>query len=320
MQVGPATDASSTSSYGYSSYAGDGTSGVYVWGAQLEAGSTPSSYIPTAGSAITRAAETLTIPSANLPYPTPNVIGSELQGNALGDRSALSGSYSGASTSYVFANSGSVFQISVTISDYTAGLLDIGDNADRNTIVNNLSSNGTYVYYFVPDDGTIYFTSDASSDYTLDVSVKEIDPLSVSIQMDGRMTYADEDDFQQAIFVRWYEDVSNEIGLRLRTTGTDIGEIQFFQRESGNSDAVTTDYEPYSPGINVPFNIASRHGSTFINGAVNGTALTANTTPTALPDLSSTDLQLAYDYMGTIRTFRIWDADLTDEGIEFVST
>jgi hypothetical protein len=198
---------------GTASYTGDVTKGIYIYGAQLEAGSTPSSYIPTSGNTATRSADTLTAASANLPW-----------------------------------------------------------------------------------------SSDA-----------------VSIQMDGRATWSDEDDNFTVIPLLWQQDSNYRI-IWYWDTRTTSEEVNFGQTYSGIFDGVDDVSANYSTGINVPFNIAGRHGSTFINGAVSGTALTANTTPTALPDLSSTDLQLAFDYMGCLKTFRMWNVDLSDEGLEEATT
>ena len=57
------------------------TEQAYVYGFQTEAGSTPSSLIPTNGATVSRALETLTIPAANMPWPEPNYIGPELVTN-----------------------------------------------------------------------------------------------------------------------------------------------------------------------------------------------------------------------------------------------
>ena len=189
----------------------NGEDGILLYGPQLEAGSTPSSYIPTSGSTATRAAETLTVPAANLPYSSTNM----------------------------------------------------------------------------------------------------------SIQMSGKITYADDGSSDR--FIQWGNQGGEEIRLNLEYGGAQTGSPQFIQRAGGVID-ILLDYNAYSPNINVPFNIASRHGSTFINGATDGTALTANTTPTALPNLSSANLSLGFDFMGTIGKFRVWDEDLTDAGIEEAST
>jgi len=212
--VGPVdTGTYTTGSYGFKEFSADGTSGILVYGAQAELGSTPSSYIPTSGATATRAADLLTVPAANLPYSSTNM----------------------------------------------------------------------------------------------------------SIQMAGKMTYADTDG-DNGKFFSWHLDNSNNIYSMLSTYQARTGAIYWVQ-ESGNVlDAVTGPNTSYSPDTNVPFNFASRHGSTFLNGAIDGTALTANTTPTALPNLSSTDLNLGFDFMGIIGEFRMWSDDITDAGIAEAST
>jgi len=217
--------------------------------------------------------------------------------------------------------SGTVYEVRLTISGHTSGDLEFRLSGP---FTNDLVASSDGDYSFVGTHGGsqgLRIRSATTTTATVsNISVREINPLAVSIQMEGTMTYADTGNATELFFLRWDESVNERIQLYLDTITGGTGQVAFQQKKDANNDIVRSLSDTYSPGISVPFNIASRHGSTFINGAVDGTALTANTTPTALPDLSSTDMQIGSTFMGTIKLLRVWADDLTDEGIEEASS
>jgi surface protein len=375
------------------SFAGTLEAGFYFGFIQVEAGSTPSSYIPTSGSTVTRGGQSLTVPPAQFGWPEPEYIGPELvtDFSTYADQAAFDvdwtrgtgwtfsggvassdGTQVSRSSLYAFPLTvGKVYEFSMEVSSVTAGNVRLRNGIGGSEVyIADQSSAGTYTGIATVVGGvTLVVDADADFVGSIDnISVREINPLSVSIQMDGRMTYADNDVGASATFVTAGSFVTgttyvietvgttnftaigaeaNTVGTVFTATGAGSGDGTalpmtaqlakwggvgmaldthdtatggfVFTTDDGNTEYVETSDTALTPGVLVPFNISSRHGSTFVNGAVDGVALTADTTPTALPDLSNTDLEIAKDFMGTIGTFRQFAGDIGDTGLEEAS-
>jgi hypothetical protein len=111
------------------SYQGDGTSGIYIWGAQLEQQSYATSYIPTSGSTVTRNQDVCT---------------------------------NGGSLATINSTEGVLYaEIAALSNDGTTRLISLSDGTDTNRI--NLfyysASNGIAVNYRVNGSTVVSFTS-----------------------------------------------------------------------------------------------------------------------------------------------------------------
>ena len=150
-----------------------------------------------------------------------------------------------------------------------------------------------------------------------------VNTTAMSISLKGLMSYADLVSYDQFYPLAWG---SSTIGITYEVTtySSFDGRWGFEQAVGGVLDVVRTANGYYDMAMHVPFNVASRHGSTFINGANDGVALAANETPTTLADLSAVDIILAKPRVGSvvfnIQQGSLWGVDIGDAGIEEAST
>ena len=260
----------------------NGTDSYYIAAAQFEQASTPSSYIPTNGSTATRAAETLELTAAKNPVLTRGpelVTNGGFDTDTTGWNSASGGILDSVGGKLSVSGSGGDtvmhgYQSVPTIIGNTYFFEATGFSASSRIRLGTATYDSTYFAddsaetyvstFFVATTTTTFVTCTAIGDGTVsyfdNVSVREISmPTALSIAMKGTMTYADEDVTLQSTFLNWSEDANDYIDSYLRTNlGT--GAFLVRQSEAGTVLPITGDVNAYSPGVNVPFNIASRHG------------------------------------------------------------
>lgn len=139
-------------------------------------------------------------------------------------------------------------------------------------------------------------------------------PAAFCVAMDGNVTFVDDNSTENIRFFFWRVDNDNFVYFDI---DTNVGEsrLQLVQKSAGAIEVIVSGDAPFPQGVNTPFSVASRHGATFVNGAYDGTALTADETPTTLADLTSVDFQIAFNGIVCIKSIRIWAVDIGDDGI-----
>jgi hypothetical protein len=128
--VGPADANGSTAS------TASGTSGIYAWGAQLEKGAFPTSYIPTVGSTVTRAADVASITGSNFSSWYNQSAGSWFVNHDGGNAFALTVGTDANNRYYLSENAGNgyfmktlgVNQFSFSTGIFTKGAISYGAN------------------------------------------------------------------------------------------------------------------------------------------------------------------------------------------------
>jgi hypothetical protein len=102
------------------SYTGDGTSGLFIWGAQLEAGSFPTSYIPTTTGTLARGADVCNITGGNF-----TSFYNQSEGTLFSNLSSESG-FLGRAVTAVGSSSAEQVAIGRDVTRVRSGSVDIG--------------------------------------------------------------------------------------------------------------------------------------------------------------------------------------------------
>ena len=176
FQVGPTNSGSAIS------YTGDGLSGIYAWGAQLEAGAFPTSYIPTVASQVTRSGDAANMTGTNF---------SSWYNQSQGSIFANIGYSNGGSFPYVFSIQSLDTERNYLVKDSSSATSATPfsyqiSNASNTITLANISQNSTKfgLSYFA--NGTATSVSDITS--TTSATLKSV-PIATSLQIGYSTTY-----------------------------------------------------------------------------------------------------------------------------------
>ena len=144
---------------------GDGTSGIYLWGAQLEAGSFATSYIPTVASQVTRAVDAASMTGANFSSWYDNA-----EGTLYGELSVLALRSDGSVSSALRVDDGTAsnryvlrFGTVITGADFFVNV-NGSSVVDTNSVGVTANVNAKYSYAYKVND--FAFTQNAASPFT----------------------------------------------------------------------------------------------------------------------------------------------------------
>jgi hypothetical protein len=191
--AGPAPTATADigATFGQLSYLGVANQSIYLWGAQLEAGSFPTSYIPTEGSQVTRAADLPSISGANF-----SSWYRQDEGTVFADFS-VEGVYgaSGYNRSFVFSDSTSadaftLLQLGADAKFYESWLINGSQNMNFNTFDISYGKTIRYSSAYKQNDFQRYAfdvnnTLDSNTDTSIDVSSFTADSLFIGVEKTG---------------------------------------------------------------------------------------------------------------------------------------